>query len=102
MVFGMATAKLTITLPDEQLNAIRELVTARKAASISGFVQHAVGIALSDAAGWRMMLDDALQQTGGPLTDEEKAWADSILDSPKRKSVEKRAPGGSSRRNKAA
>jgi hypothetical protein len=42
-------------------------------------VQHAVRIALHDAAGWKEMLEDALRQTGGPLTKNERAWADAIL-----------------------
>ncbi len=66
MVFGMATTKVTITLPDDQIRSIRELVAAGKAASLSGFVKHAVTVGLFDAAGWRAMLDDALRQTGGP------------------------------------
>jgi len=79
MVFGMATAKITITLPDEQLEEIRTLVAAGTAASVSAFVKHAVGVALFDAAGWREMLEDALRQTGGPLIKKERAWADAIL-----------------------
>ena len=79
MVFGMATMKITITLEDKQLEEIRALVAAGAAASVSGFVKHAVGIALFDAAGWREMLEDALRQTGGPLTNKERTWADSIL-----------------------
>jgi Arc/MetJ-type ribon-helix-helix transcriptional regulator len=75
----MATAKLTITLRAEQLRAIRELVKAGEAASVSGFVQHAVQVALFDAAGWKEMLDEALHRTGGPLTKKERAWADRIL-----------------------
>jgi len=94
MVVGMATAKLTITLEEEQLSEIRALVAAGKARSVSGFVQHAVRIALFDAAGWREMLAEALQQTGGPLTKKERAWADALLTSGK--------PKRSSRRGKAA
>lgn len=94
MVFGMATTKLTITLDDHQIEEIRDLVEAGQAASISGFVKHAVAIALHDAAGWREMLNDALLQTGGPLTEDERAWADTILGPQPRKK--------SSRRRKAA
>lgn len=83
MYLGMATDKITVTLAVEQVEEIRALVANGIAKSVSGFVQHAVGIALSDAAGWKEMLDDALQQTGGPLTGKERAWADGIL-SPKR------------------
>jgi Arc/MetJ-type ribon-helix-helix transcriptional regulator len=79
MVFGMATRKITITLGDDQIQEIRALVTAGQAASISAFVQHAVRVALSDAAGWKEMLQEALEQTGGPLTRKERAWADTVL-----------------------
>lgn len=86
MVFGMGrTTKITITLRDDQVEEIRRLVADQVAASVSGFVQHAVGVALFDAAGWRGMLDDALRQTGGPLTRKERAWADSLLGSGGRK-----------------
>ena len=79
MVFGMATTKITITLEDSQLAEIRALVAAGAAESVSGFVKHAVGVALFDAAGWREMLEDALRQTGGPLMKKERVWADAIL-----------------------
>lgn len=79
MVFGMATTKITITLDDHQVDEIRGLVAAGQAANVSAFVKHAVGVALSDAAGWRELLHEALQQTGGPLTKKERAWADAIL-----------------------
>ena len=75
----MATSKLTITLHDDQLKEIRSLVAAGQASSVSAFVQHAVGIALADAAGWQEMLQDALQQTGGALTKKERTWADELL-----------------------
>jgi len=85
MVFGMATSKITITLPDDQVEEIRALVAAGKATSVSAFAKHAVGVALHDAAGWRAMLEDALQETGGPLTKKERAWADALLSSQPRK-----------------
>jgi hypothetical protein len=75
----MATTKVTITLDDAQLAAVKELVAAGKAASVSGFVQHAVGVALNDAAGWQEMLSGALAETGGPLTARERRWADALL-----------------------
>ncbi|MFN7935554.1 MAG: hypothetical protein U0R19_19645 [Bryobacteraceae bacterium] len=72
----MATRKVTITLLEEQIDEIQSLVQAGQAASISGFVQHGVGVAITDASGWKEMLGEALQQTGGPLTVKERAWAD--------------------------
>jgi len=79
MVTGMATKKITITVDDEQLREIRSLVASGQAGSVSAFVKHAVTVALYDVAGWQMMLGEALQQTGGPLTKKERAWADAIL-----------------------
>ena len=78
-MFGMATTKITVTVPTEQVAEIRALVAAGRTTSASAFVKHAISIALSDAAGWREMLDDALRQTGGPLTNKERGWADAIL-----------------------
>jgi Arc/MetJ-type ribon-helix-helix transcriptional regulator len=75
----MATTKLTIRLPGEQLEQIRSFISAGQAASVSDFVRHAVEIALYDAAASRDMLQDALAERGGPLTKSERAWADAIL-----------------------
>lgn len=79
MVTGMATRKVTITVDEADLDRVRELVEAGKAPSVSGFVQHAVGVALDDVSGWGALLARALHETGGPLTSEEKAWADELL-----------------------
>lgn len=79
MVTGMASKKVTITLDEAQLDRIRALVRAGTAPSVSGFVQHAVGTALDDVAGWGALLADALRETGGALSDDERAWADDVL-----------------------
>jgi Arc/MetJ-type ribon-helix-helix transcriptional regulator len=87
----MATAKVTITLEEQQLQAIRALVASDKADSVSGFVKHAVAVALADVAGWGVMLGLALEQTGGPLTDKERAWADAVLQAPTKPKRKRRA-----------
>jgi Arc/MetJ-type ribon-helix-helix transcriptional regulator len=79
--------KVTVTLPEGQLAAIRELVAAGGSASVSAFVQHAVALALDDVSGWQAILADALRETGGPLTDDERAWADQVLATRKRTSA---------------
>jgi Arc/MetJ-type ribon-helix-helix transcriptional regulator len=79
MVLGMASKKVTITLDETQLDRIRALVEAGAAPSISGFIQHAVGVTLDDVAGWGALLAEALRETGGPLSEEERAWADEVL-----------------------
>jgi Arc/MetJ-type ribon-helix-helix transcriptional regulator len=83
MVIGMATKKITITLDEGQVQQIRDLVASGRAASVSGFVQHAVGVAIDDVAGWGAMLAQALDESGGPLSAEESAWADAALGVPK-------------------
>jgi Arc/MetJ-type ribon-helix-helix transcriptional regulator len=90
MVFGMATTKITITIATEQVEGIRALVAAGQASSVSAFVKHAVQIALFDAAGWREMLEDALRQTGGPLTKKERVWADAQLSPSRPKTTPKK------------
>lgn len=85
MVSGMVTKKITVTLDEDQLELVRRLVAAGKAASVSGFVQHAVSVSLDDVAGWGAMLAEALNRTGGDLSADERAWADRILGTVKKK-----------------
>jgi Arc/MetJ-type ribon-helix-helix transcriptional regulator len=81
----MATRKVTVTLHEDDLARIRDLVAAGKAANVSAFVQHAVSVALDDVAGWGAMLAEALAETGGALTADERAWADGVLGAGKRR-----------------
>lgn len=85
MVVGMASKKVTITLDEDLLDRVRAFVEAGKAPSVSGFVQHAVTVALDDVAGWGAVLSQALRDTGGALSREERAWADEVLGIPKRR-----------------
>ena len=79
MVNGMATTKITITLPDRQLNDIRKRVAARESPSVSGFIQQAVQKSLDNAAAFRAVVKEALNETGGPLKPKERAWAKKML-----------------------
>jgi Arc/MetJ-type ribon-helix-helix transcriptional regulator len=80
MVNGMATTtKFTITLDNTQFEEIKRIVAAGQAPSVSAFVKKAIATALDDVVGWRQTLDEMLAETGGPLTDAERAWADEIL-----------------------
>lgn len=80
MVIGMAkTQKVTVTLPVDDVEAIRGLVASGHADSVSGFVQHAVRVSLDDVAGWGEMLAAALRETGGELTAAERSWAADVL-----------------------
>ena len=85
MVSSMATRKVTVTLHEDDLARIRALVATGKATNVSAFVQHAVSVALDDVAGWGAMLAEALAETGGGLTADERAWADGVLGAGKRR-----------------
>jgi Arc/MetJ-type ribon-helix-helix transcriptional regulator len=76
----MVAKKVTITLDETLLDRIRTLVETGNAPSVSGFVQHAVAVALDDVAGWGALLAEALRETGGALSDDERTWADEMLD----------------------
>ncbi len=85
MVIGMATRKVTVTLDEAQLEQIKQLIETGTAPSVSGFVQHAVSVSLDDIAGWGAVLAEALRETGGPLSGDERAWADELLGTPRRR-----------------
>ena len=79
---GMAlTQKVTVTLPIDQVAAVRSLVDAGQAESVSGFVTTAVALALEDRLAFEALVDAGLERTGGPMTAEERRWADRILSS---------------------
>jgi Arc/MetJ-type ribon-helix-helix transcriptional regulator len=80
----MATTKITITLPDSQLNEIRKRVAAQESPTISGFIQQAVQKCLENAAEFRAMVEEGLQATGGSPKPKERAWARKMLSAGKR------------------
>jgi Arc/MetJ-type ribon-helix-helix transcriptional regulator len=59
--------------------AIRDLVRDGAAESVSGFVTAAVALALEDRLAFEQLLDEGLQKTGGPMTAQERQWADRII-----------------------
>jgi Arc/MetJ-type ribon-helix-helix transcriptional regulator len=85
MVMGMASTKVTVTLDVQQVEQVRSLVSTARASSVSGFVQHAVAVALDDVAGWGAMLAEALAATGGPMSADERDWADKALGARRRR-----------------
>jgi Arc/MetJ-type ribon-helix-helix transcriptional regulator len=85
MVNGMATTKITITLPDRQLGEIRKRVAAQESPTVSGFIQQAVQKSLENAAAFRAMIDEGLNATGGPPKAKERAWARRMVAARKRR-----------------
>lgn len=81
MVNGMDApkAKITITLRPEVLADIRERVAAGQARSVSAYVEHAIVGQLAAEADFDALLAEVLAETGGPLTDQERASARRVL-----------------------
>jgi Arc/MetJ-type ribon-helix-helix transcriptional regulator len=86
----MATTKVTITVPDNQLAQIRRRVTAKQSPSVSGFIQQAIQKSLDSDGEFRAMLADIIQETGGPPTAEERAWVRQALAPLKKKRTKRR------------
>lgn len=76
MIIGMTRrAKIAVSLPAELVASAREAVAAGKAANVSAYVADALAEkvkleALDD------LLDEMLEETGGPLTDAEREGID--------------------------
>jgi Arc/MetJ-type ribon-helix-helix transcriptional regulator len=81
---GIATTKITVTLPDRQLTEIRKRVAAQEAPTVSGFIQQAVQKSLENAVDFRAMVGEGLTATGGPPKSRERAWARRMLAARKR------------------
>jgi Arc/MetJ-type ribon-helix-helix transcriptional regulator len=75
-VFGMTT-KIAISLPDEQVQALRRSVEAGKAASVSGLISEAIA-RMEREDSLRALLDDLDRELGEPSPDA-YAWADKAL-----------------------
>jgi Arc/MetJ-type ribon-helix-helix transcriptional regulator len=86
MVDGMAATKITITVPNRQLEEIRKRVAAHYSSSVSGFIQQAVQKCLENAAEFHTMVAQGLKETGGPLKHKERAWARKMLSARQRRS----------------
>ena len=74
-----AKPKITITLRPEVLADIRERGSAGQARSVSAYVEHAVIGQLAAEADFDSLLSELLGDTGGPLTEQERASARRVL-----------------------
>ena len=79
ILVDVAMKKITVRLAECQVEEMRAFVALGRAASVSAFVRRALGTALRDATKWTEMIEEALRETGGPLTRKERAWADRLL-----------------------
>lgn len=79
MMNGMTKSKIAISLDADLVTAVKALVSSGHADSVSAFV--------SDALEDKLNVDNAsafyervLTESGGPMTEAERAWADQVLE----------------------
>lgn len=76
---GMRTTKrITITVPTDLVAKVKEEVEAGFAPSVSAWITDAMW-AKAPGRDFDEVLDEWLEESGGPMTEEEEAWADEIL-----------------------
>ena len=79
MMIGMTRrAKIAVTLPQELVDAARSAVRHGRAPSVSAYVSEAVA-QRAKSEDLDALLEEMLDETGGPMTEEERAWADREL-----------------------
>ncbi len=72
-------AKVTMTIDQALLDRVKALVGAGSTASVSAYVERAIGAQLAAEAALDADLADALLATGGPATRAERAHARKLL-----------------------
>lgn len=72
------TTKIAISLPDDLVDHARRAVEAGHATSMSAYIAGAIGDRVRNDE-LTTLLDEMLAETGGPMTDEERAEADRLL-----------------------
>jgi len=77
---GMTHSKIAVSLPPGLVAQAHRAVADGRAASVSAYVASALEekAELDDLAS---LLDQMLTETGGPLTEAERGWADEVLGS---------------------
>jgi antitoxin ParD1/3/4 len=79
MIMGMTRKdKIAVTLPHELVVAARKAVADGRASSVSAYVAEAME-QRANAEGLDALIDEILEMTGGPMTDEERDEVDRKL-----------------------
>ena len=78
MITGMTMDKIAVTVPRETLKRVRRAVRRGRASSVSAYVSAALEqkTRLDDLDA---LLDEMLEESGGPLTAAERRAADRLL-----------------------
>ena len=67
--------KMAISLPSHAAESVRRAVREGRAASVSAYIAEAIQ-QKSSREDLIAMLDDAIEKSGGPITDAEQRWVD--------------------------
>ncbi len=84
MIGGMTASKIAVSLPGELVQQARRAVKRGRAASVSAYVAAAL-VEKARLDGLAELLDEMLQETGGPLTAAEMRRADKVIDASRRR-----------------
>ncbi len=83
MIVGMTSAKVAISLPKDVLTRARAAVRRGAAPSLSAYVGKALDEKVTEDEVFGM-LEEMLNETGGPPTPQEVRWANQALGATKR------------------
>jgi antitoxin ParD1/3/4 len=75
MMIGMTKVKIAVSLPAELVEQAKRAVAEGRAASVSAYVAEALAEKSSEED-FDALLDQMLEETGGPATPEEIAWVE--------------------------
>ena len=71
--------RLTVSVDADTADQVKALVAQGGASSVSAYVEHAVKCQLAADADFDLLLATMLDETGGPLTDDERAAVSHLL-----------------------
>jgi Arc/MetJ-type ribon-helix-helix transcriptional regulator len=78
MIVGMTKAKIAVTLNQALVDQAKRAVADGRASSVSAYVEDALA-AKTAVDSLDLLLAELLSETGGPLSDQERADADRAL-----------------------
>lgn len=72
-------SRMTVAVDSDIADRVKALVAQGGASSVSAYVEHALGCQLARDAEFDELLATMLDETGGPLTSDERAAARRVL-----------------------
>jgi Arc/MetJ-type ribon-helix-helix transcriptional regulator len=78
-VVRMTKAKVTMTMDKDLLARVKQAIDSGRAPSVSAYIEKAVEHWLIEEESAEELVDDMLEESGGPITADERVWADRIL-----------------------